>query len=142
MALPPGPPGSASTRRELLDFMVQRGLTEADTVTIRLGAIPSGLTSDHLHHPPHIFYGPDALPAAQPTVSNHLITAHLYKKNTFEKICSGQMILKVTQDLWKWHCLTGHISLPISGLLVSRNSTIYSRNDLQGLKVINDGAIL
>jgi len=46
-------------------------LTEADTPTIRLGATPSGLTSAHLHHPPHIFYKPDALPAAQPTASNH-----------------------------------------------------------------------
>jgi len=27
-------------------------LTEADTLTIRLGATPSGLTSAHLHHPP------------------------------------------------------------------------------------------
>jgi len=45
-------------------------LTEADTPTIRLGATPSGLTSAHLHHRP-IFYRPDALPAAQPTVSKH-----------------------------------------------------------------------
>jgi len=45
-------------------------LTEADTLTIRLGATPSGLTSAHLHHPPY-FDGPDALPAAQPTVSKH-----------------------------------------------------------------------
>jgi len=44
-------------------------LTEADTQTIRLGATPSGLTSAHLHHPP-FFYRPDALPAAQPTVSH------------------------------------------------------------------------
>jgi len=29
-------------------------LTEADTPTIRLGAAPSGLTSAHLHHPPHM----------------------------------------------------------------------------------------
>jgi len=28
-------------------------LTEADTMTIRLGATPSGLTSAHLHHPPY-----------------------------------------------------------------------------------------
>jgi len=42
-------------------------LTEAETPTIWLGATTSGLTSAHLHHPP-IFYGPDALPAAQPTV--------------------------------------------------------------------------
>jgi len=46
-------------------------LTEADTPTIRLGVTPSGLTSAHLHHPPHSFYMPDALPAAQPTVSKH-----------------------------------------------------------------------
>jgi len=46
-------------------------LTEADTPTIRLGATPSGLTSAHLHHPPIFFYRPDALPAAQPTVSKH-----------------------------------------------------------------------
>ena len=45
-------------------------LTDADTLTIRLGATPAGLTSAHLHHPP-IFYRPDALPAAQPTVSKH-----------------------------------------------------------------------
>jgi len=32
-------------------------LTEADTQTIRLGATPSGVTSAHLHHPPHIFTG-------------------------------------------------------------------------------------
>ena len=44
--------------------------TEAETSTIWLGATPSGLTSAHLHHPP-IFYRPDALPAAQPTVSKH-----------------------------------------------------------------------
>ena len=39
-------------------------LTEADTLTIRLGATPSGLTSAHLHHPPLFFYTPDALSAA------------------------------------------------------------------------------
>ena len=43
-------------------------LTEADTLTIRLDATLSGLTSANLHHPPYIFYGPDALPATQPTV--------------------------------------------------------------------------
>jgi len=42
-------------------------LTEADTLTIRMGATPSGLSSAHLHHPPY-FYRPDALTAAQPTV--------------------------------------------------------------------------
>jgi len=42
--------------------------TEADTLTIRLGSTPSGLTSAHLHHPP-IFYRLDALPATQPSLS-------------------------------------------------------------------------
>jgi len=47
-------------------------LTEADTLTIQLGATRSGLTSDCLPPPsPHIFYRPDALPAAQPTASKH-----------------------------------------------------------------------
>jgi len=46
-------------------------LTEADTLTIQLGATPAGLTSAHLHHPPIFFYRPDALPATQPTVSKH-----------------------------------------------------------------------
>jgi len=45
-------------------------LREADAPTVRLGATPAGLTSAHLHHSP-IFYRPDALPAAQPTVSKH-----------------------------------------------------------------------
>jgi len=45
--------------------------TEADTPNIRMGATLSGLTSAYLHHPPHIFYRLDALPAAQPTVSKH-----------------------------------------------------------------------
>jgi len=45
-------------------------VTEADTPTIRLGATPSGLTSAHLHHPTFL-NRPDALPAAQRTVSKH-----------------------------------------------------------------------
>jgi len=43
-ALFPGPPGWASARKELLDFM------EAETLTIQKGATPSGLSSAHLHH--------------------------------------------------------------------------------------------
>jgi len=45
-------------------------LTEADTLTIRLAATPSGLTSAYLHHPLY-FYWPDALSATQPTASKH-----------------------------------------------------------------------
>jgi len=70
-ALSPGPPGWAGARRELLDFMVQ-------------GKINRGRHTDHLagRHSiwtkqcpppplPHIFYGPDALPATQQTVSKN-----------------------------------------------------------------------
>jgi len=39
-------------------------LTEADTLTIWLGAIPSGLTSAHLHHPPFLQAG---CPSCRPT---------------------------------------------------------------------------
>jgi len=62
-------------------------LTEADTPTIRLGATPSGLTSAHLHHPPHIFYRPDALPDAQPTVSEikySSVSSDMCGDNTYE----------------------------------------------------------
>jgi len=52
-------------------------LTEVDTLSIRLCATPSGLTSAHLHHLPHIFYRPDALPAAQPTASNKDVVIYI-----------------------------------------------------------------
>jgi len=77
---PPQPfygPFSGTTRvsrcqkRNLCTLWCKGRLTEAYTETIWLGATPSGLTSVHLHHPPPVFYRPDALPAAQPTVSKH-----------------------------------------------------------------------
>jgi len=43
----------AGAKRELLWTLWCKGrLTEADTLTIRLAATPSRLTSAHLHHPP------------------------------------------------------------------------------------------
>jgi len=64
-------PGETVPEENFWTLWCKGRLTEADTPTIRLGATPSGLTSAHLHHPPHIFYRSDALPAAQPTVSKH-----------------------------------------------------------------------
>jgi len=61
-ALFPGPPGWAGARRNLLDFVVQRKITEADTPTIRLGATSSGLISNPPLSSP--IFTPDALPAA------------------------------------------------------------------------------
>jgi len=54
-------PGWAGARRNLLHFVVQGKITEADTLTTQLGATPSGRISAHLHHPP--IFMPDALPA-------------------------------------------------------------------------------
>jgi len=42
----PGLPGWASARRNLLDFMEQGKITEADTPTIRLGSTPSGFRTN------------------------------------------------------------------------------------------------
>ena len=53
--------------KDVMDFMVQGKINRG-----RHTDNPAGRHSirAHLHHPPHIFYRPDALPAAQPTVSN------------------------------------------------------------------------
>ena len=64
-------PGELVPEENFWTLWYKGRLTEADTETIRLGATPSGLISAHLHHPPIFFYGPDALPVAQPTVSKH-----------------------------------------------------------------------
>jgi len=64
-------PGEPVPEENLWTLWCKGRLTQADTLKIRLGATPSGLTSAHLHHPPIFFYGPDALPATQPTVSKH-----------------------------------------------------------------------
>jgi len=63
-------PGEPVPEEKLLVFLMQGKINRGDTLTIRLGTTPSGLTSAHLHHP-SIFYRPDALPAAKPTVSKH-----------------------------------------------------------------------
>ena len=60
-------PGEPVPEENFWTLRCKERLTEADTLTIRLGATPSGLTSAHLHHSPIFFYRPDALPAAQPT---------------------------------------------------------------------------
>jgi len=63
-------PGDPVPEENFWTLWCKGRLTEADTLTIRLGATPSGLSSAHLHHP-LIFYRSDALPATQPTVSKH-----------------------------------------------------------------------
>jgi len=88
-------PGEPVPEENFWPLWCKGRLTEADILTIWLGATPSGLTSVHLHHP-HIFYGPDAFPAAQPTVSKHWRQNHKYvnkinmsKKTVLLKILNG-----------------------------------------------------
>jgi len=64
-------PGKPVPEENFWTLWCKGRLTEADTLAIRLGATPSGPTSAHLHHPPILFYRPDALPDAQPTVLKH-----------------------------------------------------------------------
>jgi len=63
-------PGEPVPEENIWTLSCKGRLTDTDTLTIRLGATPSRLTSAHLHHP-HMFYEADALPAAQPTVSKY-----------------------------------------------------------------------
>ena len=67
----PWPPGSAGARIELLDFMVQGKINRGKQTDHPAGR-HSIRTNQCLPPPsPHFFYRPDALPAAQPTVSKH-----------------------------------------------------------------------
>jgi len=50
-------PGEPVPEENFWTLWCKGRLTEADTLTIRLGATPSGLTSAHLHHPPIFFTG-------------------------------------------------------------------------------------
>jgi len=67
----PGPPGWAGARRQVLDFMVQGNIN-----TGRYTDNPAGrhsIRTNQCPPPPSspLFYRPDTLPAAQPTVSKH-----------------------------------------------------------------------
>jgi len=81
----------------------KRRLTEADTPTIRLGATLSGPTSAHLHYHP-VFYRPDALPVAQPTVWKHWgqQQASSNPRKIDSLVMSGcwAAILTVTHTMW------------------------------------------
>jgi len=67
-------PGEPVPEENFWTLWCKGRLTDADTLTIRLGATTqSGLNSAHLHHSPR----PDALPAVQPTVSMHLKHGYL-----------------------------------------------------------------
>jgi len=60
------------------------------------------LTDAHLHHPPKFFYGPDALPGAQTTVSKRQLIYHNYNCST-DKI-QAIALFTATKILWQWQC--------------------------------------
>jgi len=70
-ALIPGPPGWAGARREILDFMVQGKINWGRHTDHPAGC--HSIRTNQCPPPPSpiFFYRPDALPAAQPTVSMH-----------------------------------------------------------------------
>ena len=67
-------------------------LTEADTLTIQLGATPSGLTSAHLHHHPQFFTGRmPFLPPSQQCQSTEGNTVHTNIQKSLEHTRNCQM---------------------------------------------------
>jgi len=74
-------PGESVPEENFWTLWCKGRLTEADTLNIRLGATPTGLSSAHLHHHPIFFTGRiNALPAAQPTVSEHWRQSVIFSK--------------------------------------------------------------
>ena len=61
-------PGEPVPEENFWTLWCKGRLTEADTLTIHLGATPSGLTSAHLHHPPY-FLVRARCPSCRPTDS-------------------------------------------------------------------------
>jgi len=99
-ALFPGPPGWAGARRELLTLWCKGRLTEADTLTIRLGATPFGLTSAHLHHLP-IIYRLDTLPVAQPTVSKYWRQLAYSDKGEDARVLVNGVTCTMSDSVWQ-----------------------------------------
>ena len=60
-------PGEPVPEENFWTLWCKGRLTEADTLTIRLGATPCGLTSAYLHHPPYFLQA--RCPSCHPTNS-------------------------------------------------------------------------
>ena len=73
-------PGEPVSEENFWTLWCNTRLTEADTPTIQLGVTPSGLSSAHLHHPPH-FLQPRC-PSCRPTNSVKALKATNKKEAT------------------------------------------------------------
>jgi len=75
-------PGEPVPEENFWSLRCKGRLTKANTPTIRLGSTPSGLTSDHLHHPPFLQAG---CPSCRPTnsVKASTLRHHICIKNHY-----------------------------------------------------------
>jgi len=74
-------PGEPVPEQNFWTLWCKGRLTEADTLTIRLGATPSGLTSPHLHHPPIFLQA--GCPSCRPTNGVKALKAYLMYTQTY-----------------------------------------------------------
>jgi len=94
-------PGEPVPEENFWTLWCKGKLTEADTPTIQLGATLSGLTSAHLHHPPHIFTGQmPFLPPNQQRQSTEGNVCHIKmtQNDTLNK-CLDRQLHRVTVRL-------------------------------------------
>jgi len=91
-------PGEPVPEENFWTLWCKGRLTDADTLTIWLGATPSGLTSAHLHHPP--IYLQTGCPSCHPTNSAKALKAikqalhHRYEYlTTYTYICEALLAL-------------------------------------------------
>jgi len=111
-ALFPAPPGWAGARRKLLDFMVQ-GKTKRGRHTNHPAGCHSIWTNQCPPPPSPIFYRPDALPVAQPTVSKH------WRQANFVKIS-----LRHTTSVLVSICFQGKHCLSVNNLQTENNNNM------------------
>jgi len=89
-------PGEPVPEENFWTLWCKGRLTEADTPTIRRGATPSGLTSAHLHYPPHIFTGIRAgCPSCRPANSVKALKAKALKANSLVLIILIIMLMMI-----------------------------------------------
>ena len=92
-------PGEPVPEENFWTLWCKGRLTEADKLTTRLGAIPSGLTSAHLHHPPIFLQA--GCPSCCPTNSIKALKATALKatyivvkeQKTIIKLCMVPFLL-------------------------------------------------
>jgi len=92
-------PGEPLPEENFWTLWCKGRLTEADTLTIRLGAIPYGPTNAYLHHPPILFTGRMPFQAScRPANSIKALKATTYKSSA--KWCPSKNSTKFCNNKW------------------------------------------